>query len=152
MTTVQESKKAQPKDDKLSFNIGELVDKIEALSGKEKQAFCKTLSSSEKKAYIEYIKDRDTQLVECIFRCHEPNGGSVTVTCRPFEGCDFNGTFMDGQTYTIPLYLAKRMNNEYQGSGTWYPTHSFILDATGKPIVGVSKRNHRFNFTSTSFT
>jgi|SRR5690242_273103 len=136
----------------MSQPITELAKKIDSLSGKQKQEFCKTLSMSEKKAYINYLKDRDMEMVECVFRCHEPNGGSVTLTARPYEGCEYSNTFVDGHTYTIPLYLAKRMNNEYQGIGTWYPTHNFVMDAQGKPIIGVGKRNHRFNFTSSVFS
>lgn len=132
--------------------IGDLVRQIESMSGIEKQAFCKTLTSSEKRAYHDYVKDRDMQEVECVFRCHEPPGGSVTLTCRPYEGCEYSNTFVDGQTYKIPLYLAKRMNSEYQGVGTWYPTHSYIMDQNGKPIVTAGKKNYRFSFNSSFLT
>lgn len=131
--------------------ISDLAKKIDALSGLQKQEFCKTLNATEKKNYISYLKDRDMEEVECIFRCNEPVGGSVTVSCKPYEGCEYTNTFNDGQTYMIPLYLAKRMNTEYQGCGTWYPTHSYILDASGKPVVGTGKKNYRFGFNSTQF-
>lgn len=132
--------------------IGELVEKIESLSGKQKQEFCRTLSMSEKKAYIDYLRDRDMEMVECVFRCNEPAGGSVTLTARPYEGCEYSNTFIDGQKYKIPLYLAKRMNSEYQGIGTWYPTHSYVLDMDGKPVIGTGKKNYRFAFNTTAFS
>lgn len=131
--------------------IGELVHQIESLTGIQKQEFCKKLSESEKKAVLAYVKARDMEEVECIFRCHEPPGGSVTLTCRPFEGCEYTNTFVDGQTYKIPLYLAKRMNSQYQGCGTWYPTHAYIMDQNGKPIVSENKKNYRFSFNSSQF-
>jgi len=139
-------------EEKSTRAIGDLVSKIEALSGKTKQEFCKGLSDSEKKAYINYIADRDSELVECMFRCNEPAGGSVTLTYRAYPGDPTTSTFIDGQTYKIPLYLAKRMNNEFQGSGTWYPTHGYMLDAQGKPLVYTSKKNHRFGVTNTYLT
>lgn len=142
--------KEEKKESAIQRTLGELVSKIEQLTGKQKQEFCASLSESEKKAYIKYLRDRDMEEVECVFRCHEPLGGSVTLTAIPYKGCELNQTFVDGQTYKIPLYLAKRMNNEWQGCGTWYPTHAHVLDAQGKPIVNVAKKNHRFGCTSTA--
>lgn len=144
-------KKEEDKVD-TSRSIGTLVAKIEALSGTQKQDFCKTLSDSEKKSYIRYLRDRDMEEIECTFRCHEPAGGSVSLTTRPYEGTDAKWTFIDGQTYKIPLYLAKRMNGDYQGIGTWYPTHAYVLDATGKPIMGTGKKNYRFSFNTTAYS
>lgn len=144
MTKTQESKPDTGRA------VGDLVREIEKLSGEDKQKFCQTLTESEKRAYINYITERDSEKIECLFRCNEPVGGSVTLTYRAFKGDPETQTFIDGQTYTIPLYLAKRMNNEYQGSGTWYPTHGFIMDAQGKPIIHTAKKNHRFGFMSTN--
>jgi len=138
-------------EQKSSRSIGELVSKIESLTGIQKQEFCKTLLDSEKKAYIKYLRDRDCEMVEGMFHCNEPRGGSVTLTTMPYADFEFSGTFCDGQTYKIPLYLAKRMNNEWQGIGAWYPTHAHILDSEGKPIVHTAKKNYRFQFNSMSF-
>ena len=153
--TVKESKQ-EAKSEKFDMpslrSIGDLVDQIEALRGKEKQSFCKTLTQGEKSAYLKYLRDRDMEMVECTFRCNEPQGGSVKLNARPYEGDMFSETFFDGQTYTIPLYLAKRMNSEFQGLGTWYPTHAYIMDAQGKPILGTGKKNYRFGFNSTNFS
>jgi hypothetical protein len=59
--------------------------------------------------------------------------------------------FQDGETYTVPKYIAKRFENEFQGVGTWYPTHSHILDESGKPMVSVGKKNRRFGFSSMEY-
>jgi hypothetical protein len=152
---VKESKqeaKSYKFDMPATRSVGDLVAQIEGLRGKEKQSFCKTLSSTEKSAYLKYLRDRDMEIVECTFRSHDPAGGSVTLNARPYAGEMYSETFIDGQTYSIPLYLAKRMNSEFQGIGTWYPTHSYILDAQGKPILGVGKKNYRFSANSTSFS
>lgn len=132
-------------------HIGELISKIDALSGQAKQDFCRSLSKDEKRSYIESQKEKDMERVNCIFRCHEPAGGSVTMTTRPYAGCQETWTFVDGQLYSIPMYLAKRMNSDYQGIGTWYPTHSYLLDGNGKPMIGVGRKNHRFGFISSAY-
>lgn len=129
----------------------DLYHKIEALQGKEKQAFCKLLRPEEKKAYIEFCKERDSIPVTGVFRCFEPMGGMVKVTYSAYDTGPVTQEFYDGQTYTIPKYLAKRFESDFQGSGTWYPTHSHVLDATGNPIVGVGKKNRRFGFSSLDF-
>lgn len=139
-----------PRETVATLSAGELVRKIESLSGKEKQAFTRTLSADQKKQYIGYLRERDMETVTAVFRCFEPMGGSVKFTASPYEGCEETYTFVDGHTYTVPIYLAKRFNNEFQGVGTWYPTHSHIMDARGVPIVGVGKKNYRFGMNSPS--
>lgn len=129
-------------------SVGELVSRIEGMSPKEKQAFCKTLSKDEKKSYIDWLRDRDMEKISVTFINREVQGGSVEMVCKPYEGCEDKFTFEDGMQYTIPLYLAKRLNEEFQGLGTWYPTHAFIMDAQGRPIVGVGKKNKRFGVVS----
>lgn len=142
--------KVEQPESKTKTNLGELVSKIESLSGKEKQAFCKTLSSEEKKMYINYLKDRDSEGIEVIFKCFEPMGGMVKFTAMPYEGVGGTYELWDGQSYTLPICLAKRFNNEFQGIGTFYPTHAYIMDAQGKPVLGVGKKNYRFGANSPS--
>lgn len=132
-------------------DIGKLAHKIESLSGKEKQRFCKTLTDSQKKAYIDYCKDRDMELVTCMFKCLEPLGGNVKFTACPYEGTEETWIFEDGKTYTVPYYVVKRFNDSYQGAGVWYPTHAYVLDAAGKPIVQTAKKNYRYMLSSTAF-
>ena len=59
--------------------------------------------------------------------------------------------FADGVEFTVPKYVAKRFESDFQGIGTWYPTHSHVLDQFGKPTVGVGKKNRRFGFSSMEF-
>lgn len=133
-------------------NYGELFQKISSLSGIEKRNFCKSLSKEEKQAYIHHLRERDTEKVTGIFRCFEPVGGSLEMTAMAYEGENpVKYIFQDGQTYTVPRYIARRFENEFQGVGTWYPTHSHILDESGKPTVSVGKKNRRFGFSSMDY-
>lgn len=133
-------------------NYSDLFGKISSLSGNEKREFCRTLSREEKLSYIKFLKERDTEMVTGIFRCHEPSGGCVEMTAMAYDGeSPIKYQFLDGQQYTVPKYIAKRFENEFQGIGTWYPTHSHILDASGKPTISVGKKNRRFGFSSMEY-
>lgn len=133
-------------------NYHELFGKIESLRGVDKKNFCRSLTLDEKKSYIAHLKDRDCEKVTGIFRSFEPLGGMLEMTAMAYDGespCKY--TFYDGMEYTIPKYVARRFENEFQGIGTWYPTHSHILDAEGKPTVQIGKKNRRFGFSSMEF-
>lgn len=129
-----------------------LFKRIDSLQGVEKGKFTKSLTLDEKKAYIKYCKERDTVLVSGVFRSFEPLGGTLEMTGLAYDGeVPVKYKFYDGMEYTIPKYIAKRFESEFQGIGTWYPTHSHILDQSGNPIVGVGKKNRRFGFSSMDF-
>jgi len=133
---------------KPQMDIGALVSRIESMSGPEKKAFCRTLSADEKAAYIKYLRDRDCEEIEVVFRCFEPMGGMVKFTGIPYPGVGQTWELYDNMKYKLPLCIAKRFNNEFQGLGTFYPTHSYIVDQNGSPVIGVGKRNYRFGTTS----
>lgn len=129
-----------------------LFEKIEALTGLDKKKFCSGLTLEEKKAYVSHLNDKNSEKVTGVFRCYEPMGGSVKMTCMAFgDEQPVTYTFLDGGEYTIPKYIAKRFENEFQGVGTWYPTHSHIMDSQGVPVVSVGKKNRRFGFSSLDF-
>lgn len=130
----------------------DLFRKIDALQGVDRQKFTRTLTLDEKKSYIKYCRERDCQMVTGVFRSFEPLGSTLEMTAMAYDGeIPTKYTLYDGQTYTIPKYIAKRFENEFQGVGTWYPTHHHILDAAGRPIIGVAKKNRRFGFSSMDF-
>jgi hypothetical protein len=124
-----------------SSSYSDLFRKIEALSGEDKLKFCKTLTKDERQAYLDYLRDRDLTPVTGIFKCFEPVGGSLEMCARPWEGCDFKQVFQHGQEYTVPYAIAVQLEKN-----CWYPTHSHILDAQGKPVVTTGKKNFRFSF------
>lgn len=129
-----------------------LFGKIDNLQGKERLAFTKTLTQEEKRSYVKYCRDKDMEMVTGVFRCFEPVGGCVEMSCAAHEGeTPTKYMFYDGQQYTVPKYVAKRFESEFQGVGTWYPTHSYIMDMHGKPVPGVGKKNRRFGFSGMEF-
>lgn len=129
-----------------------LFGKIDNLKGKDRLAFTKSLTTEEKKAYVNHNRDRDCEMVTGVFRCHEPAGGMVEMTAMAHgHENPTKYTFYDGETYTVPKYIAKRFESEFQGQGTWYPTNAYLLDDAGKPLVHVGKKNRRFGFSSLEF-
>lgn len=130
----------------------DLFNKIDSLAGKDRQNFCTTLSKEEKAEYINYLKEKDCEMVTGVFRCNEPPGGSVECTAMAYHGeTPKKFVFNDGETYTIPRYMARRLQNEFQGVGCWYPTNQYLLDEMGKAMVHVGKKNRRFGFGSLDF-
>lgn len=136
------------KEEKHAKSTNELVSQIEAMGPGEKQAFCKTLSTDDKKRYIEWLKKRDMEEITVTFISREGPGLTLEMVCRPYEGTLQKFIFKDGMSYKIPIYLAKRLNDEFQGCGTWYPTHKFTMSADGVPLVSVGTKNKRFGVLS----
>lgn len=135
-----------------SRGYSDLFARIDNLQGKERLGFTKTLTLDEKKSYIKHVREKDTEMVTGVFRCFEPVGGFLEMTCAAFEGeSPVKYTFYDGLQYTVPKYVARRFESEFQGIGTWYPTHAYIMDAQGRPIPGVGKKNRRFGFSGMEF-
>lgn len=133
-------------------NYKDLFAKIDSLFGNDKKMFTKGLSLEEKRAYVQYVREKDIEKVTGIFRCFEPVGGSLEMTAMAYDTeTPVKYVFNDGLEYTIPKYVAKRFESEFQGIGTWYPTHSHIVDMNGKPTIQVGKKNRRFGFSSMEF-
>lgn len=93
------------------------------------------------------MRDKDHKMVRGKFRCMEPPGGSVTFSYRKYKGDQIQSyTMVDGESYTIPLMVAKHLNQDCA-----YPKHSHVLDADGKPSQQVGKWVRRFGFESLEF-
>ena len=93
------------------------------------------------------MREKDNRLVKGIFRCYEPRGGSFTFNYKKYrrdKGLKY--TISDGQTYEVPVMVAKHLNND-----CWYPRHSHVLDSNGNPIVDPGKRVQRCSFDSLEF-
>jgi hypothetical protein len=96
-----------------------------------------------------YLKwKEESRMVKGIFRCHEPRGGSVTLSYKKYKQDPVKTyTFRDGETYEIPLGLARHLNNKCN-----YQVHSYILDSQGKPMVDYAgSKVSRMNFDSLDF-
>lgn len=93
------------------------------------------------------MRERDNKTVKGIFRCYEPRGGSMTFSFKKYKGDDvLKYTMVDGDIYTIPLMVAKHLNQNCH-----YPRHSHVLDANGNPSVEVGKKVQRCSFESLEF-
>ena len=96
---------------------------------------------------LRYQRDRDRELVSGIFRFYEVPGGSMSFCFKmykqdPVERFDF----IDGETYKIPLGVAKHLNKN-----GWYPLHAHALDEHGKPMMKIGQKVRRFGFQSLEF-
>ena len=126
---------------KSSHKFDEVIRKMESFQGVERQGYSRTLSAEEKQVYLDFCKDRDLTMVTGVFKCLEPLGGSLVMSARPWLGHEFKYTFEHGKEYVVPRCIAVHLEK-----GCFWNQHSYLLDATCKPIVSAGKKNHRFSF------
>lgn len=114
-----------------------------------------TVKKETKKPNYKYMRDKDRQMVKGIFRFHECPGGVMSFVFKywkedPVERYDM----VDGQIYSVPLGVAKHLNNN-----CWYPEYSFIK-GDGKTVAAyspdgqvmkVSRKVKRCSFQSLEF-
>ncbi len=94
------------------------------------------------------MKEKDHRMVKGIFRCYEPRGGAFTFNFKKYRGDQVKKyTMSDGQTYEVPMMVARHLNND-----CWYPRHSHVLDSNGNPILDPGKKVQRCSFDSLEFT
>lgn len=92
-------------------------------------------------------KERDHKTVKGIFRCFEPRGGSFTFSFKKYKGDPvLKFTLADGETYDIPLMVAKHLNQNCS-----YPRHSHMLDANGNAMLDTGTKVKRCSFESLEF-
>ena len=96
---------------------------------------------------IEYMRDRDRELVKGIFKFYESRGGSLSFYFKKWPGDPIEKyTLHDGQVHTIPRGLAEHLNKN-----GWYPEHKYILDENGKPKAAIKDKIRRFGFHGLDF-
>ena len=100
------------------------------------------------KAQLRKEWEEEARLVKGIFRCHEPRGGQVMFSFKKYPWDDVvKYTFNDGETYTIPLAVARHLNNNCN-----YVQHTNVLGPDGRPTKNTSgKKVSRMNFESLDF-
>lgn len=92
-------------------------------------------------------REKDHRMVKGVFRCFEPRGGSFTFSYKQYRGDQIlKYTMVDGETYEVPLMVAKHLNQN-----CWYPRHSYVLDANGLPTVNQGSKVKRCSFESLEF-
>lgn len=92
-------------------------------------------------------RDKDRELVKGVFKYYEVPGGLVAFCFKkyaqdPVEKFEFR----DGHVYTIPLGVAKHLNNN-----TWYPVHEYATDENGVRNQRVAQKIRRMAFQSLEF-
>jgi len=93
------------------------------------------------------LKEKDHKMVKGIFRCYEPPGGSFKFSFKQYPGDPvYTKTMVDGETYEVPLMIAKHLNQN-----CWYPKHSYVMDMNGTPTVDRGKKVKRCSFESLEF-
>ena len=89
------------------------------------------------------------------FLCFEPRGGSLTFPFRKYKWDDMKQyTFQDGETYTVPLGVARHLNGidilakDLNGAtnSCSYPNHHYEQDKAGKTSIAVGKFTRRYAF------
>lgn len=122
---------------------------------------------------IKELIAEETKLVQGTFLCFETPGASATITIRKYPGVPvFTKTMKDGESYQVPLYVARFLNgqdvsvgavdNPNKGSqliGTCqYGVHGWKMDhaddfkqgidtgGTVVPVVAITKRVKRYGF------
>lgn len=130
------------------------------------------------KEKIKELIQEETKLVRGVFINFETPGAAAPITVKKYPGVPtFTKTMKDGETYEIPLYVARFLNgidvsvgavdNPNKGSqliGTCqYAVHGWKMDnaddfkqgidtgGTVVPIVGITKRVKRYGFNSVEF-
>ena len=93
------------------------------------------------------MRDKDRQMVRGVFKYYEVPGGSVGFCFKkykedPIEKFDL----IDGQIYTIPLGVAKHINNN-----TWYPIHEYSKNEDGTSMQRIGQKIRRMAFQSLEF-
>lgn len=103
-------------------------------------------SADDDKVYRKWKEE--SRLVKGVFRCREPEGGSVKFAFRKYKWDQTQWyTMFDGEVYEVPLAVARHLNKNCN-----YPIHSHILGPDGNPTVDrAGKTKSRMNFESTEF-
>lgn len=103
---------------------------------------------SDKKLDLASMRAKDSEPVRGIFMFHECPGASMSFVYFAYKGDDIEQyTLQDGDIYTIPLGVARHLNQNGK-----YPIHQYQTDENGRPVARVSQFVRRFGFRSLEFT
>ena len=103
--------------------------------------------SSELKARIKAMRDKDRETVKGIFRFYELPGGTLEFVFNKYaEDPIEKYQLTDGHLCTIPLGVAKHLNKN-----GFYPVHSHRQEEDGRTSQQVGKKVRRFGFQGLDF-
>lgn len=107
----------------------------------------KTKETEKNKQNLRYLRDKDREKVRGIFRFNEVPGGAMSFMYKKYKEDDLERyDFVDGEIYTIPLGVAKHLNNN-----CWYPVHAYEQDEAGKSLMKIGQKVRRCTFQSLEF-
>ncbi len=96
---------------------------------------------------LKVLRDKDREMVKGVFKYYEVPGGVVEFCFKKYAEDPLEKfTFYDGQVYTIPLGVAKHLNND-----TWYPIHEYGRKEDGSPLQRIGQKIRRMAFQSLEF-
>lgn len=100
-----------------------------------------------KKLDLKSMRDRDNEPVRGIFRFYECEGGTMSFVFKKYKEDELESyTLVDGAIYTLPLRVAKHLNQN-----GWYPEYHYAPDIDGKPLAKIKHKIRRFGFQSLEF-
>ena len=96
---------------------------------------------------VEAARKEDERLVKGTFKNLEVEGGDVTFSYRGYKGEPIRVySFIDGESYTIPLGVAKHINRNCK-----YSRSAHLVDKNGMPMTGAGKPKQRYEFISNEY-
>lgn len=111
---------------------------------------------AKQKPNLKFLRDKMREKVTGIFRFYEVPGGGISFNFREFKEDPIERyDLIDGETYTIPLGVARHLNNN-----GWYPEHEYVnVESTTSHSglaakntqIRISKKIHRYGFQSLEF-
>lgn len=109
-----------------------------------------------KKLNLRYQRDKDREKVRGIFHFYEVPGGMMSFVYKAYKEDEVERyDLVDGQVYTLPLGVAKHLNND-----CWYPIYNYIKGEEGTQgafnhmtghVMRMTKKIHRCGFQSLEF-
>lgn len=113
------------------------------------------------KERLQKAMSEESRIVKGVFKNYECAGGSAKISVRKFPGQPIEThTFMDGQEYEIPLWLARHLNGmdacapalngRIHSCGTI--VHQYHIDPkSGQSSLEVGQVRRRYGFQSLDF-
>jgi len=96
---------------------------------------------------VEAARKEDEKMVTGVFKNQESPGGDLTFAYRGYKGEPIRVyNLIDGESYTIPLGVARHINRQCK-----YKKSAYLVDKTGKPMIGAGKATQRYEFSSTDY-
>ncbi len=79
------------------------------------------------KENLKYKRDKDREKVRGIFHFYEVPGGIMSFSFKAYKEDEVETyTLQDGQVYTLPLGVARHLNNNL-----WYPEYGYLKGEQG---------------------